>query len=276
MDEARNKPIGVFDSGTGGLTVLRALRSRLPYEDIVYLGDTARLPFGTKSGKTVTSYAMQAARYLAGQGIKMLVVACNTASAVALEALEEAFPDLPVQGVVEPGAEAACRATKAGHVLVLGTESTVRGGAYQRAIARRRPDIRVQSRACQLFVSLAEEGWIDGPVVEGAAARYLDEFFVGPEIQAPDCVLFGCTHFPVLRLAVESVVGRFGVAIVDSAETTAEAVGQVLAGQGLEREHDHPGTTRFCVTDSPDRFTRVGRIFLGRKVDPDHVSLVDL
>ncbi len=168
-------PIGVFDSGVGGLTVLRALLDRLPGEDFVYLGDTARLPYGTKSPGSIRQYSLQAARLLHERGVKCLVVACNTASAIALDALTHEFDPVPVIGVLEPGAAAACLATRAGRIAVLATESTVRGGAYQAAITRRRPDAIVSARACPLFVALAEEGWTDGPIVEGVIHRYLDE-----------------------------------------------------------------------------------------------------
>ena len=170
-------PIGVFDSGVGGLTVLRALLERLPGEDFVYLGDTARLPYGTKSPGSIRQYSLQAARLLHERGVKCLVVACNTATAVALDALTQEFAPVPVIGVIEPGAAAACRATHSGRIAVLATESTVRGGAYQAEIARRRPGAVVIARACPLFVALAEEGWTDGPIVEGVIHRYLDEVF---------------------------------------------------------------------------------------------------
>jgi glutamate racemase len=275
-DKMRTQPVGVFDSGMGGLTVLQAMRRLLPHEDMIYLGDTARLPFGTKSARTVTSYALQACSYLSNLGIKMLVVACNTASAVALDPLGTAFPRLAVQGVVGPGAEAACKATKNGHILVLGTESTVQGGAYQRAIARCRPDIRVQARACQVFVSLAEEGWVQGPVIEAAAVKYLGDFFGPDQISSPDCLLLGCTHFPVLAEAVRKSLGSRAPVLVDSAETTALAVRNTLHTLGIANSRPDFGKIRFCVTDGPDRFIRVGRIFLQESIDPQSVDVVDL
>ena len=170
-DSAR--PIGVFDSGVGGLTVLAALRAELPHEQFVYLGDTARLPYGTKSAATVVRYALQAADALVARDVKALVVACNTASAAALPSMRERFGALPVIGVVEPGADAAVAATRSGGIAVIGTEATVRGGAYQRAIAQRRPDATVTVLACQLFVALAEEGWTQGEVARAIAQRYL-------------------------------------------------------------------------------------------------------
>ena len=173
-------PVGLFDSGMGGLTVLKALNARLPHEDLVYLGDTARLPYGTKGRDTIIRYTLKAARTLVDMGVKMLVVACNTATATALPTLREALAPLPVLGVVEPGAEAAVQASHNGHIVVIATEATIAGGAYQRAIARLRPQAVVTGRACTLFVPLAEEGWMEGPVVEGVARRYLSDLFPAP------------------------------------------------------------------------------------------------
>jgi glutamate racemase len=273
---SNSSPIGVFDSGVGGLTVLRALLDRLPGEDFVYLGDTARLPYGTKSPGSIRQYSLQAARLLHERGVKCLVVACNTATAIALDALTHEFDPVPVIGVLEPGAAAACRATRTGRIAVLATESTVRGGAYQAAIARRRPDATVTARACPLFVALAEEGWTDGPIVEGVIHRYLDEVFVaGAATAHPDTLVLGCTHFPVLAPALRKVLGP-GVAIVDSAETTAASLADVLEQRGLVR-HDQPkGTVTLLATDGPERFARVGAVFLGRPLVPADVEIVDL
>src|SRR5512140_1266644 len=242
-------PIGVFDSGVGGLTVLRALLERLPEEDFVYLGDTARLPYGTKSPESIRRYALQAASLLRNRGVKCLVVACNTASAVALEALALEFAPVPVLGVLEPGAAAACRATREGRIAVIATESTVRGGAYQAAIARRLPRACVTARACPLFVALAEEGWTEGPVVDAVAHRYLDDLF-GPAAgaAAPDTLVLGCTHFPVLAPALRAMLGP-RIAIVDSAETTAAALAEVLAGGGLHAAGGRPGRVSLLATD---------------------------
>jgi glutamate racemase len=269
-------PIGVFDSGVGGLTVLRALVERLPGEDFVYLGDTARLPYGTKSPGSIRQYSLQAARQLHERGVKCLVVACNTASAVALDALTHEFDPVPVIGVVEPGAAAACQATRAGRIAVLATESTVRGGAYQQAIARRRPDAVVTARACALFVALAEEGWTDGAIVEGVIHRYLDEVFVaGADDSHPDTLVLGCTHFPVLAPALRKVLGP-GVAIVDSAATTAAALAAALAARGLLRHDRRIGSVKLLATDGPERFARVGAVFLGRPLAAADVEIVDL
>ena len=267
--------MGVFDSGVGGLTVLRALTAALPQEDFLYLGDTARLPYGTKSPESIRRYALQAAALLRERGVKCLVVACNTASAVALDELAAEFAPVPVLGVVEPGAAAACLATRSGNIAVVATESTVRGGAYQAAIRRRRPDAEVTARACPLFVALAEEGWTDGPVVEAVVHRYLDDLFAG-DGPHPDTLVLGCTHFPVLSAAIRRVLGR-QVAIVDSAETTAAALAVVLDQAGLRRPAGRPGgRIALLATDSAERFARVGGIFLGRPLQPGDVEVVDL
>lgn len=271
MSDAR--PIGVFDSGMGGLTVLRALRQKLPHENLLYLGDTARLPYGTKSSATVTAYSLQATALLAARGMKMLVVACNTASAVALGALAEALAPTPVIGVVLPGAAAACAASE-GHIAVIATEGTVRGGAYVRAIHAINPGLRVSQVACSLFVTLAEEGWIDGPVLAQAAHRYLDPLFRGAA-GVPDTLLLGCTHFPVLAPALGALLGR-NVRLVDSAATTAEAVAALLPARGLANTAQTAGQTRFLVTDSPERFSRVGGIFFAAPVAAEAIEMVDL
>ncbi len=269
-------PIGVFDSGVGGLTVLRALLDRLPGEDFLYLGDTARLPYGTKSPASIRQYSLQAARLLHERGVKCLVVACNTASAIALDALAHEFDPVPVIGVLEPGAAAACRATRAGRIAVLATESTVRGGAYQAAITRLRPDAVVTARACPLFVALAEEGWTDGPIVEGVIHRYLDEIFVaGAAATHPDTLVLGCTHFPMLAPALRKVLGP-AIAIVDSAATTAVALADVLAQRRVLRKDQVTGSVKLLATDGPERFARVGAIFLGRPLASEDVEIVDL
>lgn len=270
------RPIGVFDSGMGGLTVLRALLARLPHERFIYLGDTARLPYGTKSAETVQAYALQATRLLLDHGVKMLVIACNTASSVALYLLQEAWAPIPVIGVIEPGARAGVAATRNRCIAVIATEGTVKGGAYARAIQRLMSGVEVVQQPCQVFVALAEEGWTESPVTLAAAEHYLGTLFRGSS--APDTLVLGCTHFPVLAGAIRKTVGGT-VALVDSAETTAAAVAEALAGAGLDCSAA-PGegdrATRFFATDSPERFARVGAIFLGRPIDPQSVELVDL
>ncbi|MCA9635101.1 MAG: glutamate racemase [Myxococcales bacterium] len=266
-------PIGVFDSGVGGLTVLRALREALPDEAFLYLGDTARLPYGTKSPETVRRYAEQTAEILVDQGVKMLVIACNTASAVAIDHLRRRFAPLPVVGVIEPGAQAAVAASERGEILVIATEGTVRGGAYERAIRALRPEAAVTSTPCALFVALAEEGWVEGPIAEAIARRYLRPIL--DERPGIDALVLGCTHFPVLREAIAAVVGS-RVALVDSAATTAAVVAGLLPGD-LRRGSGGPAPSlRFLATDAPQRFVRVGPVFLGEAIAPASVELVDL
>ena len=268
-----DRPIGVFDSGIGGITVLKALRAILPHEDLVYLGDTARLPYGTKSPETVTAYATQATRHLMRHDVKMVVIACNTASAVALGPLKQALAPLPVIGVIEPGAKAGVKATRTGRIGVIATEATVKGGAYERAIHAVMPEAEVAQAACGLFVTLAEEGWVKGEVAEAAAKRYLAPLFRGRN--APDTLVLGCTHFPVLARTIRKFTGT-GVRLVDSAATTAKAVKEALAEQGLATKKRGKGKTRFLATDSTERFARVGGIFFGAAIRAQDVELVDI
>ena len=268
----RDKPIGVFDSGMGGLTVMRALMERLPHESFVYLGDTARLPYGSKSADVVTRYAVQCARALTAHDIKLLVVACNTASSTALPALTQTLAPTPVIGVIEPGAEAAIAAAPSGRIAVIATEGTVRGGAYSRAILARNSDARVTQQACPLFVALAEEGMTTGPIPELVAKQYLDAMLGEAK---PECLVLGCTHFPALKETIARVAGP-NVVLVDSAATTAKSVERLLGEKNIAREGGTPEPPRFLATDAPERFARVGEIFLGRKIAGDSVELVDL
>jgi glutamate racemase len=267
-------PIGVFDSGVGGLTVLRALRDRLPTEHFVYLGDTARLPYGTKSRESIERYALQAARLLASHNVKCLVIACNTASAIALDVLRRELAPLPIIGVVEPGAKAGCAVTKSGRIAVVATESTVRGGAYEQAIKTCRPDAVISTRACPLFVALAEEGLTTGPIVEAVAHHYLDGMFSGAN--RPDTLVLGCTHFPVLAGSIARVIGG-EVSIVDSALTTAASLENELRRAALQNESvGRVGSVRLLATDGRERFASVGSIFLGAALRPEDVEIVDL
>lgn len=276
MTKQQNLPIGVFDSGVGGLTVLRAMRQRLPAENFLYMGDTARLPYGTKSQDTIVRYAVQAARCLVKRGVKMLVIACGTASTAALPLLRETFTPLPVIGVIEPGAAAAVAASKQGHVVLIATEASVRGKAYEQAMQALNPQIRVTGRPCTLFVALAEEGWTSGPLVEGVAARYLSELFA-PEQPAdrPDTLLLGCTHFPPLRQTLQKVVGP-DVTLVDCASTTAEAVLQSLHSSGLAASPQQSGQCHFLTTDDVARFQRSGSLFFGAPLATKDIELIDL
>jgi glutamate racemase len=256
--------IGIFDSGVGGLTVQRALLEALPGADTVYLGDTARVPYGTKSAATVTQYSLRNARVLEACGIDLLVVACNTASAVALPALRAALP-VPVLGVVEPGARAAARASSGGRIGVIGTAGTIGSGAYQEALRALRPDAVVVARPCPLLVPLAEEGWTDpaDELVRGVVRRYLAPLAA----ERIDTLVLGCTHYPLLREAIAAELP--GVRLVDSAETVAAEVKALLPAPS-----GRVGTHRFLVTDTPEKFLAVASRFLGRPVEAaEHVDV---
>lgn len=261
-------PIGVFDSGVGGLTVLRALHARLPHEHTIYLGDTARVPYGTRSGEVVTRYALMSARHLAARGIKLLVVACNTVSAHSLPALADALP-IPVIGVIEPGARVAAARTRGGTIAVLGTPATVASGAYQKALHRLAPLAQVIARACPLFVPLAEEGWTEGEVPRLVADRYLGDL----RRLGVDTAVLGCTHYPLLARTIAEVLGPH-VAIVDSADAVSDAVVGLLHAKGLLRVAEGAAHHRTLCTDVPDRFRAVAERFLGRPLR--EVELVDL
>jgi len=266
-----NRQIGIFDSGVGGLTVMAAIARLLPQERIVYLGDTARLPYGTKSAETISRYAVQATRALMRFDVKLIVVACNTASSVALPVLTAALAPVPVIGVVEPGARAAVAATQSGRIAVIATEGTVRGGAYVRAIHALNPEMKVEQKACPLFVALAEEGWTEGDVPERAAEIYLAHLF--GRADAPDTLVLGCTHFPLLADAI--ALAAKGATLVDSAETTAAEVARLLDERGLRRAGAAEAPV-FLATDAAERFARVGSGFLGRTIETEQVELIDL
>ncbi|MBT8100481.1 MAG: glutamate racemase [Gammaproteobacteria bacterium] len=271
--DTRALPIGVFDSGVGGLTVLKAIREVLPNEDLVYLGDTARLPYGTKSPTSISKYACQATRHLQQKGIKLLVVACNTASAVALDALCEQMAPLPVIGVVEPGARAAVAGVPGGNHLVMATEATVRLAAYSRAIGALDPDASTRELACELLVALAEEGWTNGDIATSIVRRYLDEMEFNED--SIDSVILGCTHFPLLREAIAGAIGP-GTHIIDSAGTTASAVATMLQRLELANGQSSAGKLTLFATDGASRFARVGGRFIGENLDASDIKLVDL
>ncbi|HZO81827.1 MAG TPA: glutamate racemase [Candidatus Binataceae bacterium] len=256
----RARPIGVFDSGIGGLTVLKALAAALPHEDFIYLGDTARLPYGTKSREVIVQYSRENTGFLLAKGIKMLVIACNTASAVALEEIARDTV-VPVIGVIEPGARAAVAASRSGKIGVIGTEATIASGAYTRTIQGLRAGVELYTRACPLLVPLVEEGWTEGEVAERTVAYYLESL----KQSGIDTLLLGCTHYPLLSELFRRVLGA-GVRLVDSASATAAAVRTRLGALGLMRREGR-GALSFFITESPDRFVRVGRRFLGPQVD---------
>jgi glutamate racemase len=281
---ARRTTIGVFDSGVGGLTVLRSLVERVPGADYLYFGDTARLPYGSKSAATVAHYAVGAVRYLQNEGAELLVIACNTATALALDEIKAAAR-VAVIGVVEPGAEAAAAASQKRKVVVIGTDATVSSHAYRRALEAL--DVRVREKACPLFVPLVEEGWVEHPVTEQVARIYLSEAFSGDEGEfGADVLVLGCTHYPLIKPLLRKVAPQH-VTIVDSAESTAQAVARQL--QIEAQTESAPGLTKsgrvnsyvgavpkltFFATDSAEKFKRMGTRFLGLPVETVlHVDL---
>lgn len=263
------RPIGVFDSGIGGLTTVRELFARLPHESVVYFGDTARLPYGNKSKETVTRFAVEVASFLVRQQVKCVVVACNTASSHALEALQERF-GVPVVGVIAPAAETAVRLSPQGRIGVVGTLATVGSNAYVDAIQRLAPRANVQQRACPLFVPLVEEGWLDHTVTRQVAEEYLAEL-KGSGLES---LILGCTHYPLLAPLLQQVMGE-GVRLIDSGAEAARATAELLAARGMLAPAGHAPSHHFFLSDEPRRrsFARVAEAFLGRPLPP--VSVVD-
>lgn len=257
----RGAPIGVFDSGIGGLTVVGELMRQLPQEAIVYVGDTARVPYGPKSPETVRRYSREIAAFLLGEGVKLVVVACNTATAHALPALREELP-VPVVGVVEPGSRAAVAASPRGHIGVIGTLGTIRSCAYERAIRALAPRAHVTARACPLFVPLVEEGWTDHAAARLIAHEYLDPMLA----EGIDTLVLGCTHYPLLKPLFAELLGP-SVRLIDSAEQTAAEVGAVLHAHGLAADAGAAPAHRFYATDDSAQMLRLGQRFLGCAVE---------
>jgi glutamate racemase len=245
-----SRPIGVFDSGIGGLTVVSALRRLLPNESIYYLGDTARVPYGGKSASTVQRYSLEIAALLLGENAKTLIVACNTASALALPVLRERVP-VTVTGVIEPGARAAASATRNGHIGVIGTRATIKSGAYERALRGLNPELRVTARACPLLVPLIEEGWLESDVTDKVVMQYLEPLLE----DGVDTLVLGCTHYPLLRPAISRLLGD-AVTLVDSAENCATALRDLLQEEGLAAGAEG-GHLQVALTDPPDSFLRI-------------------
>ena len=261
-------PIGIFDSGIGGLTVVREVMRQLPDERIIYFGDTARVPYGPKSPDTVRRYSREISEFLASQDVKAIVVACNTATAHALPVLQREF-DLPVLGVVEPGARAAVAASKRRELGVIGTAGTIGSGAYERAIRQIAPDAHILARACPLFVPLVEEGWLDRDATRLIATEYLAPM----QDAGVDTLVLGCTHYPLLKPLLGEILGP-DVVLIDSAEETAAETARVLGARGLRAvgrrdaslTSDRP-RHRFIASDAPDHFLRLGQRFLGSAIE---------
>ena len=263
----KNDAIGVFDSGIGGLTVLRALLSQLPGESFVYFGDTARVPYGNKSHDTVLRFSRENTRFLIDRGVKFIVVACNSASAQAVPELQKEF-DVPIVGVIEPGARAAVKVTQTARIGVIGTAATIRSGAYQAHIKRLNKDAVVQAKPCPLFVPLVEEGWVDSPITRQVVETYLDEF-LGHDI---DAMVLGCTHYPLLHDVIADVLGD-GVTLVDSAVETAAEVHDALEARGLLRDGG-PAEFQVYLSDIAPNFRDIGERILGRAIPDVHLLTV--
>ncbi|MEO8634915.1 MAG: glutamate racemase [Gemmatimonadales bacterium] len=261
-------PIGIFDSGLGGLTVARAIYDRLPGESTIYFGDTARVPYGPKSPDTVRRYSLEILHWLVGQGVKLVVVACNTSTAHALTVLREQAP-VPVIGVIEPGARAAVAATRGGPVGVIGTAGTIASNAYPRAIHAIAPALRVEQVACPLFVPLVEEGWFDHPATTLVAQDYLRPLVA----QHIDALVLGCTHYPLLKPLLGQVMGD-AVRLIDSADETARAVAATLNEQALSAPSGAPAIHRFVVSDDAPRFQQVGARFIGERLSGAEVVVL--
>jgi glutamate racemase len=263
MSETAKLPIGVFDSGVGGLTVVRALMARLPLESIVYFGDTARVPYGIKSVATIEQFTAQITDYLLEQGVKMLIIACNTMAAVASHVVKDRAHGIPVLDVIEAGARAAVAESSSRAIGVIGTPTTIDSNAYARRIHALDPSFRVYSQACPLFVPLVEEGWLEHPVTRLTAQEYLRPILA----ERVDSLVLGCTHYPLIKPLLQDVVGP-GVRLVDSATTVAEEAARTLAGLGIANPGEGLPTYRYTVTDIPLRFQTIGERFLGRSLGP--------
>ncbi|HKW12636.1 MAG TPA: glutamate racemase [Gemmatimonadaceae bacterium] len=259
-------PVGVFDSGIGGLTVAHAVMQQLPHESVTYFGDTARVPYGPKSPETVRRYSKEIASFLVEQGVKAIVVACNTATAHALPSLRESL-SMPVIGVIEPGARAAVQATRNGHIGVIGTAGTVKSGAYERALRAIEPSLRITARPCPLFVPLVEEGWVNHEATRLVAQEYL-----APLLREDvDTLVLGCTHYPLLKDVIADVLGGT-VRLIDSAEETARETSLVLGNQRLAAKSDAEPQHRFIASDDPLMFLQLGQRFLGGAIESVEVK----
>ena len=270
-----NAPIGIFDSGVGGLTVFNALQATLPNESFVYLADLARIPYGTKGEQTIVRYADQIADYLIrNHGIKALVIACNTGSAHALTSLQTKWPHILIIGVIEPGAMAAVSKPNTQHIGVIATEGTVKAQAYQKAIQRIDPTIKVSEIACSLLVSLVEEGWLAGDITDHIIQRYLDLLFSANNTEKPDCLILGCTHFPLLKPRINAYL-KDKITIIDAANAVADYTVQMLMQKNVVSTNKNP-TQQFLVTDSIERFLLSADRFLKNPISRDAIFHVDV
>lgn len=266
--DTNEKPIGIFDSGIGGLTVLKEIINELPHENTIYLGDTARVPYGIRSPETVTRYSFENTKFLFSKDVKLLVIACNTASSISLDSIQK-NTSIPVIGVIEPGAKTAVKTTKNKKIGVIGTEATIRSQAYMRAIKNLDNTIEVFSLACPLFVPLVEEGWTDGKIAFLVAKKYLDNI----KDKGIDTLVLGCTHYPLLKNVIMDVMGK-DIALIDSAIETSHEVHNKLKRLKLKKETQNATIREFYVTDSPEKFLKLGEQFLGQTIE--HIQKVEV
>ena len=265
----KTRPIGIFDSGLGGLTVLKALRKKLPHEHFIYFGDSANVPYGAKSRQTVTKLSVAIAQFLEQQDAKLIIVACNTASAQALPALQKKC-HVPVLGVIEPGAQKAIRLTRSGRIALLGTEGTVRSGAYEKALKKKRKDIRFFAKACPLFVPLVEENWTHKP-----AARLIAQEYLAPlQKKRVDTIILGCTHYPILKPLLRQIAGE-NITLVDPSDTLAEEVHRLLTKLGQSQTTGR-GSARFYASDDPARFKRLAKLVLSAPIQTVHLKKLNV
>jgi len=268
-----NNPIGVFDSGLGGLSVLSELLKQLPGEEYLYLGDTQRNPYGLKSAQTVEKYTVEAVTFLVKAGAKLIVIACNTATVAGLDTVQKAFPDIPIVGVVEPGCLAVAEVVQK-HIVLLATQGTVKSGVHAARIKELKPDIKVSGVPAPILVALAEEGWLSGDVADAVCKRYLGDLYNDPD-NAPDCLLLGCTHFPPFYNSIRKAVGS-ETTIVDPSGLTAQHVSAELEKHGILSKNTNPGKIKYLVTADPERFARIASFLLGKNIDLEDIKLINL
>ena len=267
----KSSPIGIFDSGIGGLSVVKRISAHLPSENIIYFGDTARVPYGTKSNATVIEYSKQDAHFLLRKNVKLIIVACNTASSVAIDVLRKTFK-IPVIGMIEPGAAMAAKVTQNNKIGVIGTHTTINNKAYSKELKKINPNLEVFEKACPLFVSLAEEGWVNHKATFLIAKEYLTEL----KEAGIDTLILGCTHYPLLADVIQKVVGN-KIKLIDSGSAATEVVDNYLSGRGLKIQSNLEGTYEYYVSDVPTKFKEVAEMFLGRKIlNLSKVELEDL
>jgi len=267
MLNEKERSIGIFDSGIGGLTVLKEIVKEMPYESTIYLGDTARVPYGIRSPETVMRYSFENTRFLSSKNIKLLVIACNTSSSISLVSIKTSI-SIPVIGVIEPGVKAAVRATKNKKIGIIGTEATIQSGSYKKSIEAIDGTVDVFSVPCPLFVSLVEEGWTEGTITSLVAEKYLTEI----KDKGIDTLVLGCTHYPLLKKVIANVMGE-GVSLIDSAVEVAKEIKVTLERNSVQRENKGGYLREFYVTDSPERFVKVGERFLEQKIE--HIELIE-